>query len=93
VEFIQNEVVPVMDRLEKLEPGLSESLLRKAGELGLHALEIPEEYGGANLPKLASMVVAEKLAGAGGFNTTISAHHTIGTLPTVYFGNDEQKKK
>ncbi|MDQ7063836.1 MAG: acyl-CoA dehydrogenase family protein [candidate division KSB1 bacterium] len=93
VEFIQNEVVPVMDRLEKLEPGLSESLLRKAGELGLHALEIPEEYGGANLPKLASMVVAEKLAGAGGFNTTISAHHTIGTLPTVYFGNEEQKKK
>ncbi len=93
VEFIQNEVVPVMDRLEKLEPGLSESLLRKAGELGLHALEIPEEYGGANLPKLASMVVAEKLAGAGGFNTTISAHHTIGTLPTVYFGNDEQKRK
>ncbi|RMD97113.1 MAG: acyl-CoA dehydrogenase, partial [Calditrichaeota bacterium] len=92
-DFIKNEVIPVLPRLEKLEPGLSESLMKKAGELGLLALEISEEYGGSNLPKLASMVVAEKLSSSSGFNTTISAHQTIGTLPLVYFGNEAQKAK
>jgi len=90
-EFVVNEVIPVLDRLEKLEPGLSEQLMRTAGELGLLGLEAPEKYGGADLPKLAAVLVAEYLAGSSGFNTTISAHVTIGTLPLVYFGTDEQK--
>lgn len=92
-DYVNNEVLPLADRLEKLEEGLSETLLRKAGELGLLALEIPEEYGGSGLSKLAATVVAEKLAYAGGFNTSISAHTTIGTLPLVYFGNEGQKKR
>ena len=92
-EFVVNEVIPVLDRLEKLEPGLSEQLMRTAGELGLLALEAPEKYGGSDLPKLAAVLVAEYLAGASGFNTTISAHVTIGTLPLVYFGTEEQKAR
>lgn len=92
-DYIDNEVRPVLDRLEKLEPGLSEKLMQKAGELGLLAVEIPEEYGGANLSKSAATIVAEFSAGSSGFNTTISAHSTIGTLPLVYFGTHEQKQK
>ncbi|MFQ5629553.1 MAG: acyl-CoA dehydrogenase family protein [bacterium] len=92
-EYVENEVRPVMDRLEKLEPGLSEQLMEKAGELGLLAIEIPEEYGGVNLSKTAATVVAEYSAGSSGFNTTISSHSTIGTLPLVYFGTLEQKQK
>lgn len=92
-DFIKNEVVPVMERLEKMEPGLNEQLMKKAGELGLLSLEIPEAYGGANLSKAAATVVAEFSAGSSGFNTTISAHSTIGTLPIVYFGTEAQKKK
>lgn len=92
-DYVKNEVRPVLDRLEKLEPGLSETLMRKAGELGLLAVEIPEAYGGANLLKTAATIVAEYCAGSGGFITTISAHSTIGTLPLVYFGTHEQKQK
>lgn len=91
-EYVEKEVRPVLDRLSVLEPGLSEQLMKKAGELGLLALEIPEEYGGAQLSKTAATIVAEYSAGTSGFNTTISAHSTIGTLPLVYFGTHEQKQ-
>lgn len=93
LEYVENEVRPALDRLEKLEPGLSDALMRKAGELGLLAIEIPEAYGGAGLSKAAATVVAEYCAGSAGFNTTISAHSTIGTLPLVYFGTPEQKAR
>lgn len=92
-EYVEHEVRPVLDRLNVLEPGLSEQLMQKAGELGLLAIEIPEEYGGAQLSKTAATIVAEYSAGSSGFNTTISAHSTIGTLPLVYFGTHEQKQK
>lgn len=92
-DYIDHEVRPVLDRLEHLEPGLSEKLMQKAGELGLLAVEIPDEYGGANLSKSAATIIAEFSAGSSGFNTTISAHSTIGTLPLVYFGTHEQKQK
>ncbi len=92
-DYVANEVIPNLDRLEKLEPGLSEELMRKAGELGLLGIEVPEEYGGMNLSKTAAVVVSEYIAGSSGFNTTLSAHQTIGTLPLAYFGTEEQKKK
>ncbi len=91
--FVENEIVPIIPRLEKLEAGLSEDLLRKLGEMGLLGIEIAEEYGGIDLPKTASMLVAEKLAPSGGFSTTFGAHQSIGSLPIVYFGNPEQKAK
>nr|BCX00177.1 MAG: acyl-CoA dehydrogenase [Bacteroidota bacterium] len=92
-EFVQNEILPLMDRLEQLEEGLNPMLLRRAGELGLLGIEIPEEYGGTDLPKTAAMLVAEKLAPAGGFSVTYGAHQSIGTLPIVYFGSEEQKRR
>jgi len=92
-EYVDNEIEPVLARLEKLEPGLNQTLLRKAGELGLIAVEIPEKYGGSDLSKLAATVVAERVSGSGGFSTTIGSHMTIGTLPIVYFGTDDQKAR
>ncbi|MCH8874482.1 acyl-CoA dehydrogenase family protein, partial [candidate division KSB1 bacterium] len=92
-EYVDNEIQPVLERLEKLEPGLNQTLLRKAGELGLIAVEIPEKYGGSDLSKLAATVVAERVSGSGGFSTTIGSHMTIGTLPIVYFGTEDQKAR
>jgi alkylation response protein AidB-like acyl-CoA dehydrogenase len=91
--FVENEIVPNMERMEKLEAGLNEELLRKVGELGLLGVEIPEEYGGTDLPKTVSMLIAEGLAASGGFATTFGAHQSIGSLPTVYFGNTEQRER
>ena len=92
-EYVDKEIQPVLERLEKLEPGLNQTLLRKAGELGLIAVEIPEKYGGSDLSKLAATVVAERVSGCGGFSTTIGSHMTIGTLPIVYFGTEDQKAR
>jgi alkylation response protein AidB-like acyl-CoA dehydrogenase len=91
--FVENEILPNIERMEKLEAGLNEELLRKVGELGLLGVEIPEEYGGTDLPKTVSMLIAEHLAPAGGFSTTFGAHQSIGSLPTVYFGNAEQRER
>ncbi len=92
-EYVDNEIQPMLERLEKLEPGLNQTLLRKAGELGLIAVEIPEKYGGSDLSKLAATVVSERVSGSGGFSTTIGSHMTIGTLPIVYFGTEDQKAR
>lgn len=92
-DFVENEIAPNIEKMEKLEPGLSEDLLRKLGDMGLLGIEIPEEYGGTDLPKTAAMLVAEKFAPSGGFSTTYGAHQSIGSLPTVYFGNAAQKEK
>src|SRR5690606_29472465 len=89
-QFVEREVGPVSERLEALDYDLSRQLMAKAGELGLLAIDIPEEHGGLALSKTASMLVAEKLAGSGSFNVTFNAHGGIGTLPLVYFGTEEQ---
>ncbi|MBB6099213.1 hypothetical protein HNR42_002651 [Deinobacterium chartae] len=91
--FIDKEVMPVIDRLEAKEEGLNQALLRKAGEQGLIAAEIPEQYEGLDLPKAASVIIAEKLSQTGGFAVTYGAHQSIGSLPTVYFGSEAQKAK
>ncbi|MFY7997376.1 MAG: acyl-CoA dehydrogenase family protein [Candidatus Kapaibacteriota bacterium] len=92
-DFCENEVIPNIPKLEKMEPGLNEELLRKLGDIGLLGIEIPEEYGGTDLPKTAAMLIAEEMAVLGGFSTTYGAHQSIGSLPTVYFGNAAQKEK
>lgn len=92
-QFVEREVGPVSERLEALDYDLSRQLMAKAGELGLLAIDIPEEHGGLALSKTASMLVAEKLAGSGSFNVTFNAHGGIGTLPLVYFGTEEQKAR
>jgi alkylation response protein AidB-like acyl-CoA dehydrogenase len=92
-EFVVKEVLPLIKDLENKKPGLMPELVKKAGELGLLSGGIPEEYGGAGLDKVATMVLTEKLSIYGGFAVTHGAHSGIGTLPIVYFGTEEQKKK
>ena len=92
-EFSQKEVVPLDAEIEKKSYEVHRSLMRKAGELGLLSIDIPEQYGGAGLDLLSSLVASENLSGQASFSGTVGAHTTIGTLPIVYFGNDEQKAK
>ncbi|MGA2418719.1 MAG: acyl-CoA dehydrogenase family protein, partial [Candidatus Acidiferrum sp.] len=91
--FVIKEVFPHIKDLENKKPGLMAELVKKAGELGLMSGGIPEEYGGAGLDKISGMVLTEKLSLYGGFAVTHGAHAGIGTLPIVYFGTEEQKKK
>src|SRR5271156_1002182 len=92
-EFVLKEVFPHIKDLEAKKPGLMPELVRKAAELGIMSGGIPEEYGGAGLDKIATTVLTEKLSIYGGFAVTHGAHSGIGTLPIVYFGTEEQKKK
>ncbi|HEX3120461.1 MAG TPA: acyl-CoA dehydrogenase family protein [Candidatus Acidoferrum sp.] len=92
-EFVVKEVLPFVKDLENKKPGLMADMVRKAAEVGLVSGGIPEEFGGAGLDKIATTVLTEKLSIYGGFAVTHGAHAGIGTLPIVYFGTEEQKKK
>jgi alkylation response protein AidB-like acyl-CoA dehydrogenase len=92
-EFVVKEVLPLVKDLENKKAGLMPSLVKKGGELGLMGGGVPEQYGGAGLDKIATTVLTEKLSMYGGFAVTHGAHAGIGTLPIVYFGTEEQKKK
>ncbi len=92
-QYLDTEVMPVVDRMDKMEPGLMPSLMDRAGELGLLGVSIPEEYGGLGKPFIESMIVAEGLGGGYSFSVAMAAHTGIGTLPILYFGTDEQKAK
>jgi len=92
-EFVTKEVMPLVKDLENKKPGLMAELVRKGAEVGLVSGGIPEEYGGAGLDKIATTVLTEKLSIYGGYAVTHGAHAGIGTLPIVYFGTEEQKKK
>ncbi|AXI09886.1 acyl-CoA dehydrogenase [Oceanobacillus zhaokaii] len=92
-DFIVGEVLPKVENLEKQEFEHSVALLKKAGELGLLGADVPEEYGGLGLDKISSALITEKFSLAGGFSITHGAHVGIGSLPIVFFGNDNQKKQ
>jgi len=92
-EFAQNEIVPNIEKMEHKDFSVSRALLKKAGELGLSSVEIPEIYGGLEMDKVTAAVIADHIAKYAGFATTWGGHTGIGTLPIVYFGTDEQKKK
>ncbi|KIL75993.1 acyl-CoA dehydrogenase family protein [Bacillus badius] len=92
-EYVHNSVMPQVPYLEKHEFDRSVKLLQEAGELGLLSADVPEEYGGLNLDKVSSALIAEKMSIAGGFSITHGAHVGIGSLPIVLFGNEEQKQK
>jgi len=92
-KFVNEEIVPILDRIEAAEPGLMPALLRKAGELGLLMIDIPERYGGLGLNKATSMLVSERAAKCASFSVSWGAHTGIGTLPIVYYGTEEQKQK
>ena len=91
--FVGNEVLPIIERIDKLEPGLMPSLLDKAGEQGLLGVSIPEEYGGLGKDFVTSTLVNEGLGSGFSFSVAIAAHTGIGTLPILYFGTPQQKEK
>jgi alkylation response protein AidB-like acyl-CoA dehydrogenase len=91
--FLDTEVLPVIDRIDKLEPGLMPSLIQKAGEQGLLGTAVPEEYGGLGKDFITATLVNEGLGGGFSFSVGVSAHTGIGTLPILYFGTPGQKQK
>ena len=93
LQFLTSEVHPIVDRIDKLEPGLMPSLMVKAGEQGLLGASIPEEFGGLGKDFITSTLVNEGLGGGYSFSVAVAAHTGIGTLPILYFGTEEQKKK
>ncbi len=94
VDFMKNQVEPKIDEIEVKAEGVTVGLMREAGELGMIGSDVPEEYGGEEADKITTMIITESASLCGGsFATAFGAHTGIGTLPIVYFGNDEQKKK
>lgn len=91
-EFVDNEVRPNLDAMEKHAWEVARELVRKGGELGLLGATIPEEYGGLGLDQTTGVVIAETMGRAGGFGTTFGAQTSIGLLPILYFGSEELKK-
>ncbi len=92
-QFVQNEIIPHMDEIEKQNFDLVIGGMHKCGELGLLMMDAPEEYGGLELDKATSMLVSEKISCAGSFSVAYSAHTGIGTLPLIYYGTPAQKEK
>jgi alkylation response protein AidB-like acyl-CoA dehydrogenase len=92
-EFTLNEVMPAMKEIEEKNLAATKGLLRRAGELGLLAVDIPEAYGGLELDKVSSAVVTESVSKLASFAVAFSAHTGIGTLPIVWYGTAEQKRK
>jgi len=93
-EFVQKDITPFIPELEAhKDEKLMGRMLKKAGEIGLLGGGIPEEYGGSGLDKVSATILAEKLAGYGSFAVSHGGHAGIGTVPIVYFGTEEQKKK
>jgi alkylation response protein AidB-like acyl-CoA dehydrogenase len=92
-EFMQKEVLPVVERLYQHDWGLTRQLLKKASELDLLRLEIPPAYGGLGLDLISAALVGEQIAVNPSFGGSLGAHTSIGTLPLVYFGTEEQKAR
>ncbi len=93
LQFLSTEVIPNIAKIDKLEPGLMPTLLEKAGEQGLLGASIPEDLGGLGKDFITSTLVNEALGGGFSFSVAVAAHTGIGTLPILYFGTEEQKKK
>ena len=92
-EFFINEVMPATSEIEAKNFAVTKGLLRKAGELGLLSVDVPESYGGMGMDKVTSAVVAEGISKLGSFSTAFNAHVGIGTLPIVWYGTEAQKQK
>ena len=93
LQFLDSEILPIVDRIDALEPGLMPFLMTKAGEQGLLGTGIPEALGGLGKDFITSTIVNEGLGGGFSFSVAVAAHTGIGTLPILYFGTDAQKEK
>jgi alkylation response protein AidB-like acyl-CoA dehydrogenase len=92
-QFAREDILPAVADIEDKKQGAMAALIRKAGELGFTAVEIPEEYGGMGLDKVGSTVITDHLSVLASFSTAFGAQVGIGTLPLVWYGTEEQKKK
>ncbi len=92
-QFVENEILPHVEEIDNQNFDLVVEGLQKSGELGLLMIDAPEEYGGLELDKVTSMLVAEKMAASGAFSVAYTCHTGIGTLPLVYYGTPEQKEQ
>jgi butyryl-CoA dehydrogenase len=92
-DFALNEVVPASDQIEAKDFTVTRRLIKEASDLGLTSVDIPEEYGGLEMDKVTSAIIADNIAKQGSFSVSFSAHVGIGTLPIVWYGTPEQKKK
>ncbi|MCB9540817.1 MAG: acyl-CoA dehydrogenase family protein [Myxococcales bacterium] len=93
LEFMEREVLPKNERIEKMEDGLLPTLIGKAGELGILGIDVPEQYGGLGLDKTTSALVGEALAMQASFAVALGVQTGIGTLPILIFGTEEQKHR
>jgi len=92
-QFARDEILPLAAAVEAKEPGVMQRLMRKAGELGFAAVDIPEEYGGVGMDKTTSMLITDHLSVLASFSTAFGAHVGIATLPLVWYGTEEQKQR
>ncbi|NLB27234.1 MAG: acyl-CoA dehydrogenase, partial [Bacteroidales bacterium] len=92
-DFINTEVMPNLDKIDAQQEGIAKELLNKSGELGLLGISIPEEYGGFGQSFVTSMLASEVMGTGYSFAVTYSCHTGIGSMPILYFGNDQQKEK
>jgi len=91
--FAREEIAPATKAVESHEPGAMVGLMRKAAELGFMSIEIPEEYGGVGMDKITSTLITDHLSALASFSTAMGAHVGIGTLPLVWYGTPEQKRR
>ncbi len=92
-DFLEAEVFPILERIDSQEDGLMRELIRKSGDLGLLGISLPEEYDGFDQSFVTSMLASHAMGAGYSFSVAYSAHTGIGTLPILYYGNEEQKKK
>jgi len=92
-EFVDKEILPVLDKLEEKDWALARRLVKRGGDLGLLGVDVPEEYGGVGLDKVSSLVVSEKMASSASFGATFGAHANLTVIPLLLFGSEAQKQK
>src|SRR6266568_1774593 len=92
-EFVEREIVPRVKEIEEKKPGLLRELLKKAADVGLCAIDVSAKYGGLELDKISSIIVAEKMARNGSWAVTLGSQAGIGILPIAFFGTEDQKMK
>ncbi len=92
-EFATNEILPAAEKMEHKDWSVVRELLKKAAEMGLTNADIPAEYGGSDMDKVSSAIISDFMAKYGSFMVSLGGHSGIGTLPLVFFGTEEQKKK
>lgn len=92
-DFIEQEIRPVTEKIEKLEEGLIPSIMEKFAELGFFGTHMPEEYGGSAMDFISNTLIGEEVGPSGSFSVSYNAHTGIGMLPILYFGTEAQKEK